>query len=259
MRMIKYVSILLLFSGLTNIAGIKAQRKIALNPDFKNNLSWQQTVKAVSSWNYNGTTQKQIIDLTMHAEIVEWKNARPVKIIYDKVKGPQIIIVVDEQKETEKEKWINHDGKITSDINVDYTLYNSKDHGALSDDILSSFPPGPLIGFIPPEKKKVKVGYNWDSGNIIPLGPKTFSKNKFQFYDMKGEFTLKKIEEDLARISWKGETKVKTKSAEVLNAKWQRIVVFDWKNHRFISNKGEMQINGADWNIVYHVEIIAKY
>ncbi|OQX96902.1 MAG: hypothetical protein B6I20_13825 [Bacteroidetes bacterium 4572_117] len=254
----KCIYILLLFAT-TNIVSVKAQKRVSLKPDFKNNISWWQSIKAVTSWDNKKNIQKQVFDLSMQATITEFDNEKPIKIIYDNVNGPQTVVKVKNGAEKTTDSLMNRYGKITADIDKSNVLFNANDIGALSNDILKSFPPGSFFGFIPPGKKKIKVGASWSSGSVIPIGPRVFSKKKYQFYEIKGVFKLEKIENNIAYVLWEGEAKVTTKSNENSDASWQRMVEFDFKKGRFISNKGKLQIKTPNWDIIYKVDIVAGY
>lgn len=249
--MIRYLSILLLFMWVDNLTTVKAQNKIALKPDYKNNLSWQQTVKASIGFGNENSSMKQVFDFTMTAILKDFHNNVPIKIEYVNVNGEQVLYAND----VEQESYDNKEGKITADIDKNLCLINEKDIGHLSNDIFMVFPPGPFPGFIP-TAKKVRIGTKWSSGKIIPLGPKALKKSKNNFSEINGNFELIGINDGIATILWKGTATDEKRST---NVKWERIIEYDIKSQRFMSNKGELQISESDINIIYHIDIVAEY
>jgi len=252
--MINYKYLLILLFIPFNLTTVVSQKKIKLKFDFERNMTWKQEVKVISTRNFNSNSISQIIDLTMVVNLSKLNDNKPSEIVCENVTGVQKIIEAKEINNLETESFENKNGQITANINENYEFINAKDHGKLSDDILLYFSPGPFIGFILP-KGKIKLGDSWDSGEIIPVGPKTHTKGKLIFSEIKGTFQLTKIEKELAYILWKGKATVN----KTLDAKWERTIIFDWKKKRFISNLGNIQIDAPKWNIIYQVDIIAKY
>ncbi len=247
--MIKYVAVIILI--LLADVGAGAQKKFVLNPDFKNNKSWKQIVKASVSFGNEELVMKQVFDLSMRATITEFKDNIPSKIEYHNVSGTQILYT----NKIEKERYLNKDGKIVADITDSLLLVNAKDIGHLSDDILMVFPAGPFIGFVA-KKGKLKVGAKWSSENILPLGSKGIKKNKGRFSEINGNFEILSVKQKKVKILWKGTAVYEKQSAKV---EWERSIEYNVQKQRFISNTGALQIKGADFHIIYQIEITAEY
>ncbi len=221
----------------------------SLNPVFQEGQIQPQTVKAFIVWE-EGT--KGIFALTMTEKIVKVKENRPIKIIYTNVNGPQTFIQGGKQ-----ETYENVNGIITADVAENFVLSQAKDQGKLSDDILSYFPAGPFCGFVPPGKQ-VMLGETWNSGDIVPFGPMTFSKQKMAFSNTQGTFKLDSITGNIAKILWTGSADVTLRRGWKGSAKWTRVVLFNLKEQRTISNEGSLVVtNESGISTTYEVSIKA--
>lgn len=208
---------------------------------FPEGFSFGLRVKAEQVRTQGGQGGRQVFDLTMKGRVSDVEDGRPARLELFDVSGPQEYGPVGGDGTGEAEKTDNRGGGIAGGVDEAWRLTGAKDSGQLSDDILLVYPAGPVFGFVPP-KGRVEPGARWPSGELVPAGPKTLSKRQIVFSEAKGEFELKEIAGDKARIAWTGTAKADLKGRVAKSAAWTSSIVFDAKSGRTQSVETEFKI-----------------
>lgn len=207
--------------------------------------AWLMKVTATATWGSEASAERQRIILSMRMKILQRNEGKPVSLEFTDVSGPQIISRIVNGVEKETERMENREGRIVSMVDPNFILYDARDLGHLSNDILLIFPPGPCLGFLPPPRA-VRPGESWRSGDIVPAGPRTIKKGQIRFSGIAGQYKLEEIRNGIAVISWKGNADAAVKNGDAViqgKAEWQRRILFNLKTSRLKESDGAMTIS----------------